>query len=37
MHPDDALDPGRARVYVLVVVCEAVTIAALWAFGRYFS
>jgi hypothetical protein len=34
MHPDDA---RTARVYVLVVVCEAVTIAALWAFGRYFS
>jgi hypothetical protein len=25
------------RTYIRVVVCEVVVIAALWAFGRYFS
>jgi hypothetical protein len=37
MHPEDALDARSSRLYVLVVVCEALTIAALWALGRYFS
>jgi hypothetical protein len=34
---DDAADARTARLYVWVIVCEAVTIAALWAFGRAFS
>ncbi len=35
---DDAVTDARtARLYVWVIVCEAVTVAALWAFGRAFS
>jgi hypothetical protein len=34
---DAATDARTARLYVWVIVCEAVTIAALWAFGRAFS
>ena len=35
---DDAVTDARtARLYVWVIVCEAVTIAALWAVGRAFS
>jgi hypothetical protein len=36
--PDD--DPLRARAkqtYIKVIICEAVVIAALWAFERAFS
>jgi hypothetical protein len=29
--------PGRSHTYVLVLVVEALTIAALWAFARYFA
>jgi hypothetical protein len=33
-----AYNPIHMRgTYVQVVVCEVVVIAALWAFGRYFS
>jgi hypothetical protein len=28
---------SRARTYVLVLVLEALTIAALWTFGHYFG
>jgi hypothetical protein len=34
---DAATDARTARLYVWVIVCEAATIAALWAFGRAFS
>jgi hypothetical protein len=34
-HQDDDLD--RRRTYVAVIVLEAIVIAALWAFSRYFS
>jgi hypothetical protein len=30
-------DPAATRVYVLVVVCEVLVIAALWLLGRAFS
>jgi hypothetical protein len=30
-------DVATARLFVAVLVCEALTILALWAFGRYFS
>jgi len=36
---DDLLErgPSRTRTYVLVLVCHAAVVSALWAFGRYFS
>lgn len=34
---DAATDARTARLYVWVIICEAVTIAALWVFGRAFS
>jgi hypothetical protein len=35
---DDARDHARLRpLFALIVVVEAITIAALYAFGRYFS
>ena len=34
---DAATDARTERLYVWVIVCEGVTIAALWAFGRAFS
>jgi hypothetical protein len=37
MHTDDASDRAMVRLYVLAIVCEVVTVAALWAFGRAFS
>jgi hypothetical protein len=37
MHPDDAPDARTTRLYIWVLVCEAATVAALWAFGRVFS
>jgi len=30
-------DAATVRLFVAVLVCEALTILALWAFGRYFS
>jgi hypothetical protein len=30
-------DPPATRMYVLVVVCEVLVIAALWLLGRAFS
>jgi hypothetical protein len=36
MSPDDADSGDLSRTYVLVVVCEAVVIAALWLFERVF-
>jgi hypothetical protein len=33
--PPEAPDPN-ARKYILVFVCEALTITALWALGRIF-
>lgn len=37
MQSDDALDARTRRLYVWAIVCEAVVIAALWAFTRAFS
>jgi len=37
MPSADASDRRMSRVYLLAIVCEAVVIAALWAFGRVFS
>jgi hypothetical protein len=42
MHPDLATDDPATnartrRLYWGVIVCEALTVAALWAFGRAFS
>jgi hypothetical protein len=40
MHPPKQpaeSDGGMRRLYVLVVVCEALVITALWAFERMFS
>jgi hypothetical protein len=34
---DAASDARMRRLYIGVFVCEAVTILALWAFGRMFS
>ena len=36
---ESQLDQGvsRTRTYLLVLVCHAVVITALWAFGWYFS
>ncbi len=34
---DAATDARTARLYVWVIVCEAVTVAGLWAFGRAYS
>lgn len=34
---DAASDQRTARLYVWVIVCETVTVVALWAFGRAFS
>jgi hypothetical protein len=33
---EDADDPRAGRLYSLVIVCEAVVIAALWLLGRTF-
>jgi len=35
--PDDVTDSKTRRLFVGVFVCEAVTIAGLWWFGRFFS
>jgi hypothetical protein len=35
--PDVPLDTRTRGLFFGVFVCEALTIAALWAFGRYFS
>lgn len=36
--PDDPeTDAKTARLYVWVLICEALTVAALWGFGRAFS
>lgn len=37
MHPDDVSDARMKRHYVLVVVVEAVVVAALWGWSRAFS
>lgn len=37
MLSEDALDARTRRLYVWAIVCEAVVIAALWAFTRVFS
>jgi hypothetical protein len=37
MHPNDASDARMIRSYVLAIVCEVVTVALLWWFGRAFS
>jgi hypothetical protein len=37
MHTDEGFDPGIVRQYVFVILCELVTIAALWVFSRTFS
>jgi hypothetical protein len=34
---DDPLRDRAKRTYILVIICEAVVIAALWAFERMFS
>ncbi len=36
-HEDRTNDARTIRLYYWVIVCEAVTITALWAFGRIFS
>jgi hypothetical protein len=36
MHTDDS-DAKMVRMYVLAIVCEVVTVAALWWFGRAFT
>ena len=33
----ESSDYRMKRMYVLVFVCEAITITALWVFGRFFS
>jgi hypothetical protein len=33
----DANDARTVRLYYWVIICEALTVAALWAFGRAFS
>lgn len=37
MQTDDASDSGMVRIYVLAILCEVLTVAALWWFGRAFS
>jgi hypothetical protein len=37
MHTDDASDPQMVRTYVLAIVVEVLTVAALWWFGRAFT
>jgi hypothetical protein len=37
MSPADAESGDLSRTYVLVVVCEAAVIIALWLFERVFS
>jgi hypothetical protein len=39
MSPQQLVEPPdpNKRKYLLVFICEAVTVAALWAVGRYFS
>jgi hypothetical protein len=32
-----AADDGMGRLYVLVLICHAFVICALWLFGRIFS
>jgi hypothetical protein len=34
---EDVSSKGMRRLYAGVIVCEAVTIAALWLFGHVFS
>jgi hypothetical protein len=34
---DTGRDVSSRRLYIGVIVCEAVTILGLWAFGRIFS
>ena len=34
---DQADDPSAGRMYALVLLCEALVIAGLWAFERFFS
>ena len=34
---DDRLDARTRRLYVWAIVCEAIVIAALWAFTRAYS
>jgi hypothetical protein len=34
---DAAVNPRTRRLFIGVFVCEALTIVALWAFGRVFS
>ena len=34
---DDGDDPALSRTFILIVLTEAVTIAALYWFGHYFS
>jgi hypothetical protein len=37
MTPGDGESPDLSRTYVMVVVCEAAVIVALWLFERAFS
>jgi hypothetical protein len=37
MAPGDAESGDLSRMYVMVIVCEAAVIAALWMFERIFS
>jgi len=37
MLSEDALDARTRRLYAWAIVCEALVIAALWAFTRVFS
>ena len=37
MHTDDTSDAKMVRMYVLAILCEVVTVAALWWFGRAFT
>lgn len=37
MHPEDASDARMVRMYVMAIVVEVVTVAALWWFGRAFT
>jgi hypothetical protein len=37
MHTEDPSDARMVRMYVMAIVCEVVTVAALWWFGRAFS
>lgn len=35
--PESGRPRSRARTYAAVILLEAVVVAALWLFGRYFS